>query len=71
MDNTEKPQIKAIFTDSSDPSVIGLESKAIYKFEKGKLIVAAREPGYGGVPSSFDPKWGVFIFELAKETKSN
>ena len=65
-----KPQIKAVFTDSSDPSVIHMESTAIYKFEKEKLIVAASEPGYGGAPTSFDPKWGVFVFELTKETKS-
>jgi hypothetical protein len=70
VDNTEKPQIRAIFKDSSNPSVISLESMAIYKFENEKLIIAASEPGYGGTPSSFDPKWGVFVFELTKEIKS-
>jgi uncharacterized protein (TIGR03067 family) len=70
VDNKEKPHIKAVFKDSSDPSVINMKSKAIYKFEKEKLIVAASEPGYGGIPSSFDAKWGVFVFELIKETKS-
>ncbi len=70
VDNKGKPQIKAVFKDSSDPSVINMESTAIYKFEKEKLFVAASEPGYGGAPTSFDPKWGVFVFELTKETKS-
>jgi hypothetical protein len=70
VDNKEKPQFKAIFKDSSDPSVINMQSTAIYKFEKEKLIVAASEPGYGGIPSSFDAIYGVFVFELTRETKS-
>jgi uncharacterized protein (TIGR03067 family) len=63
-------RMKAVFKDGSDPTVINMETIAIYKFEEGKLIIAANEPGYGGAPSSFEATWGVFVFELKKEAKS-
>jgi hypothetical protein len=70
LEKKEHLRMKAVFKDGSDPTVINMETEAIYKFEDEKLIIAANEPGYGGAPSSFDATWGVFVFELKKETKS-
>lgn len=58
-------EMRATITECPFAELVGRVTPAIFKFEAGALVLAAREPGAESAPTSFEAQEGVrrFVFK--------